>query len=99
VCIASGDKLDVFFDHASAGPLAVEVKPSHAPDRELVRGVFQCVKYRAVLDAVRAARVKFPPARAVLVTTRELDDRTRALCMRLGVPYRVVPKYAERDGS
>ena len=46
----SGDSLDVlFFD--SNRRLAVEVKGASAPAREVIRGLFQCVKYEAVLDA------------------------------------------------
>ena len=46
----SGDSLDVlFFD--SNRRIAVEVKGASAPVGEVIRGLFQCVKYEAVLDA------------------------------------------------
>jgi hypothetical protein len=50
--LQSGDEVDVLFD----GPderLAVEVKARNAPESELRRGLFQCVKYRAVLKAMQ----------------------------------------------
>ncbi len=50
VSLHSGDSLDVlFFD--SNRRIAVEVKGASAPVGEVIRGLFQCVKYEAVLDA------------------------------------------------
>ena len=52
VSLYSGDSLDVlFFD--SNRRIAVEVKGASAPVREVIRGLFQCVKYEAV-------RLEFP---------------------------------------
>ncbi len=36
--------------------IAVEVKPQNAGTADLVRGIFQCVKYAAVLEAEERAR-------------------------------------------
>lgn len=47
---ASGDRIDVVFERRERW-VAVEVKPSHAPEADMLRGVFQCLKYRAVLEA------------------------------------------------
>jgi hypothetical protein len=46
--LASGDRLDVLFTNDKTR-LAAEVKTSDAPSDEVQRGVFQCVKYRAIL--------------------------------------------------
>ena len=46
--LSSGDRLDAFFDNGNQY-LAVEVKPSHASDAELMRGVYQCFKYKVKL--------------------------------------------------
>ena len=48
--LPSGDSLDVFFSD-SRRRIAVEVKGASAPACEIIRGLFQCVKYEAVLDA------------------------------------------------
>lgn len=48
--IPSGDRLDVLFDHKGK-VCVVEVKPRNAPLPDVTRGLFQCVKYRAVLEA------------------------------------------------
>jgi hypothetical protein len=45
----SGDRCDVVFDLGSKGHAVVEVKKSYAPD--LVRGLYQAVKYRALMEA------------------------------------------------
>jgi len=48
--LQSGDSLDVLFSD-SARRIAVEVKSASVPIGEVIRGLFQCVKYEAVLDA------------------------------------------------
>ena len=46
----SGDSVDVFFADNRTW-IAVEVKGKSAPSSEILRGLFQCVKYEAVLEA------------------------------------------------
>ncbi len=82
--IPSGDRLDGLFANERM-QLAVEVKASHASDAELSRGVFQCIKYRAVLRAAQLAQGDIPNAQGVLVTTRTPDRTTKRLCRRLQV--------------
>lgn len=94
--ISSGDRLDVHFG-TWRQRLAVEVKPSHASTNELQRGVFQVVKYRAVLRAEQRAMQLIPNADAVLVTTNPPDAETRALMRLLHVEHRLAPKHAEDD--
>jgi hypothetical protein len=48
--LPSGDSIDVLFDRKDR-IVAVEVKPASAPIHDITRGLFQCVKYRAVLQA------------------------------------------------
>lgn len=56
VRLYSGDSLDVLFGDNNRR-IAVEVKGASAPAREVIRGLFQCVKYEAVLSAeARLAR-------------------------------------------
>jgi hypothetical protein len=49
-CLPSGDSIDVYFQ-TSRKLLAVEVKPASSPKEDITRGLFQCVKYRAVVKA------------------------------------------------
>lgn len=51
--LPSGDRIDVLFQNTKRR-IAVEVK-SHISDKaDLMRGLFQCVKYRAILRACRS---------------------------------------------
>jgi hypothetical protein len=87
---ASSDRADVMFKHAD-GCVAVEVKTSEAPDQELERGIYQCVKYQALLRAELKAENKAPNGLAVLVIERRIPfpSDLQNLADLLGV--RVIP--------
>jgi hypothetical protein len=51
--LPSGDRLDVYFELKDGTRVAVEVKPSTAPEQDVARGIFQCVKYEATMKAIR----------------------------------------------
>ena len=68
--LPSGDVLDVLFREGSEW-IAVEVKSTISDDADLVRGLFQCVKYQAVLEAFLVSTNRAPNVRTVLVTTRQ----------------------------
>lgn len=93
-CLSSGDRLDAYFDNGRQY-LAVEVKASHASEAELMRGVYQCVKYKALLRAERIALRQAPLGDAVLVCTRRPANETRALLKRLHVDFVLAPEEAE----
>jgi hypothetical protein len=93
-CISSGDRLDAYFDNGRRR-LAVEVKASHASDDELMRGVYQCIKYRAVLRAEQRALRHAPNGDAVLVSARAPGKKVRVLLKRLLVGFVLAPKEAE----
>ena len=80
----SGDKVDVYFKGAA---VAVEVKAGNAAPGELQRGVFQCIKYRAVLEAQQISKREVPTADCRLAIGGQLPDELRDLCERLGVEY------------
>lgn len=65
VPLFSGDRVDVMFENKSQR-IAVEVKAQDAPKADLVRGLFQCVKYAAVLEAEAKAREVDIDCRAIL---------------------------------
>ncbi|MCE0915643.1 hypothetical protein [Pseudomonas sp. NMI760_13] len=64
--LPSGDTLDVSFT-SKAVWIAAEVKSAISAESDIVRGLFQCVKYRAVMDAVLLAEVRPHVAKAILV--------------------------------
>lgn len=91
----SGDSLDAFFENDQTC-IAVEVKTSKAAEVELIRGIFQVVKYRAVLKAEQIASGRVPNGKAVLVTTQSLPHKVRQLAKRLMVDSRVLSIEAEQ---
>lgn len=94
--IRSGDRLDVHFENGHQR-LAVEVKPSHASPAEFIRGIFQVVKYRAILRAEQQVKSAIPNASAVLVTVKRPDSLAYDLMKRLNVEHVQVPPEAEID--
>ncbi|MDA7982690.1 MAG: hypothetical protein MPJ79_00960 [Alphaproteobacteria bacterium] len=84
--LRSNDKPDVFFQ-SGALSFAVEVKSrrSDGYESDLRRGIYQCVKYRAVLRAQQKADGKDENAEAVLVTEGEFPANLRRTADILGV--------------
>ena len=81
---ASGDKADVVFETQN-GYLGVEVKSVISNDADLNRGLFQAVKYQALLRSEQKAVLSPPTARAVLVTERILSTTLQNLADILGI--------------
>jgi hypothetical protein len=82
--LPSGDIIDVFFSHASVRT-AVEVKSRISPEDDITRGLFQCVKYRAVLSACIAAEDGNDSADAVLVLEGDFPENLKIIRDRLNV--------------
>jgi hypothetical protein len=83
----SADCADVMFEHTK-GRIAVDVKASAASDAELERGIYQCVKYQALLRAELTANCtswRAPPCAGDGPTRRSSQPRlsTKPLCDRL----------------
>lgn len=93
--LSSGDRLDVLFANGRQR-LAVEVKTSKCSEDELMRGVYQCVKYRAIVRAEQLAMRQVPNGEAVLICPRAPDKTTKALIKRLNVNFHRVPVGAEQ---
>ena len=87
--LPSGDRVDVVCYHASR-TVAIEVKSNDSDWADLHRGVYQCVKYRAVLAAQDIRRD--PKVHAWLVTEEPLPDDIGAFARRLRVRTRVVAR-------
>ena len=82
--LPSGDEVDVLFA-TGAGLTAIEIKAHTAPDAEIARGMYQCVKYEAVLRAKQRTDQVPIDARAWLVVGRELPETLIPLKNTLGV--------------
>lgn len=82
--LPTGDEIDVLF-RTRKGVVAVEVKSQVSPEEDHARGVFQCVKYDALLNAVSASVGEQHDVEAVLALGGTLTDANRALANTLGV--------------
>lgn len=87
--VDSGDELDVLFKAEDIW-LGVEVKARNADEAELWRGVFQCVKYRATLRAMRKIAAEIPSAGVLLVIEQDPSPKIKALAKRLRVNWKNV---------
>jgi hypothetical protein len=82
--LASGDRIDVLFRHGQL-QVGVEVKSDLSDEKDVIRGLFQCVKYQAVLEAQQKARNLVPHCRVVLVLQGGLSARCLRIKNTLGV--------------
>lgn len=87
----SADRVDVMFQHEK-GSIAVEVKSEISNEADLERGIYQCVKYRALLRAELKVRNLIPNGKAVLITSKRFSPRLQQVADILGVPVIFVSK-------
>jgi hypothetical protein len=90
---SSGDPVDVLFRNTRHW-LAVEVKAANAPDGDILRGLFQCVKYCAVAKAMVAVQGGEAEVDAVLVLEGSLPPDLVSVKNTLAVRVieRIVPR-------
>jgi hypothetical protein len=93
--LPSGDSLDVSFS-AKKIWVAAEVKSSKSSEGDILRGLFQCVKYRAVMEAVLLTESRPQNARALLVLESKLPSSLIPLRNMLGVE--VVEGVSPKNG-
>jgi hypothetical protein len=82
--LPSGDVVDVYFTQTS-DCIAVETKSNVSGSNDITRGIFQCVKYQAVLEASLLARGQKLDARAALALEERLPTELVPLKNLLGV--------------
>ena len=87
VDLLSGDRVDVVF-YADREIVAIEVKSRDSNWADLRRGIYQCVKYEAVLCA---QELRNRSVRSLLVTETELYGDLKELAKKLGVKHKVIP--------
>ncbi|MGE3105280.1 MAG: hypothetical protein AB7K14_08525 [Lysobacterales bacterium] len=86
---ASADCADVVFTTADS-LVGVEVKSRISNEPDLTRGVFQAIKYQALLRAEQKSRGEPPTATAVLVSEQPLSEKLRYLAEILRIEVFVV---------
>ena len=82
--LASGDRVDVLFE-SERHLTAVEVKSIISGAGDIERGIFQCVKYLAVLEAQSNLSNRPRRISAMLVIEGRMAPRERAVALALGV--------------
>ena len=85
--LLSGDTVDVLFNNGT-NFVTVEVKSCRSNDDDFRRGIYQCVKYRAVKQAEH--HPNNATVRAILVTERELNEELKARARILDVSVKCV---------
>lgn len=90
--LASGDCLDVSFPGGSEW-IGVEVKSRISDEADILRGIFQCVKYRAVMEAMQIAAGRARSVRVMLVLEGDLPPSLRAAqhALNIDVVERISP--------
>ncbi len=87
VSLYSGDRIDVQF-RTSTRRVAVEVKPAGTDLAEVVRGMFQCVKYLALMEAESKAEQEQVDCSVVLALGGEMPAALASLRAVLGIEVR-----------
>ena len=85
--LLSGDRVDVVY-YAKKRTVAIEVKSRDSNRADLRRGIYQCIKYRAVLDA--QVLEQSIPVHSLLVTEEKLDGELKQLARKMKVKCLVV---------
>lgn len=82
--LPSGDRVDVIFTVRNE-VVACEVKAASSSMADLVRGLFQCIKYKAILEASLSVQGHVVAARAVLALEGTLPKELVHLRNMLGI--------------
>jgi hypothetical protein len=89
VPLLSGDRVDNVYDHEDRIAV-IEVKSWISNDDDVERGIYQCIKYRAVMAAMTHKRDV--PIDAVLVTERPITGKHRKLIGHHNIIHFQAPK-------
>jgi hypothetical protein len=82
--LLSADKIDVVYENKYE-ILGIEVKSVISDECDIVRGIFQCVKYQAILNAEMKINDQAPFARSVLIIENEITRETKNIAKSLKV--------------
>ncbi len=85
--LPSGDRIDVYFVRKNGDRVAVEVKPKSSPDVDMMRGIFQCVKYETVMEAIRTIECGSFNVSSILVLGSSLSYQNKQIASELGVEH------------
>ncbi len=83
-CLLSGDRLDVYFETPTT-IYGIEVKSHISSEDDIIRGIFQCVKYQAVLEKEQIFSKKSKAIQTILVIENTLTQRCQQIVSDLGI--------------
>ncbi len=83
--LLSADRIDILFEQNNGNRIAVEVKPKDAPDEDILRGIYQCVKYQSLLDAEDIVHNRNKKNRCILVIGGKLSQENKSTASILGI--------------
>ena len=89
--LLSGDRLDVYFECKGNKHYAVEVKPNTSSDGDVLRGIFQCIKYQAVMDSMRVVDNDNYENTVKLVVGGSISDSNKMIANDLNVKIIELP--------
>lgn len=95
--LLSGDRLDVYFKLKDGKHIAIEVKSRISDDADILRGIYQCVKYKAVLSAECLTHGENANVDAFLVIENEMSEENRKTANMLSVKYIVFEKLKNQS--
>ena len=87
--LLSGDRLDAYFLLKNGKQIAIEVKSRISDDADILRGIYQCVKYKAILSAECIAHGQNVNVDSFLVIEKEMSEENRKTANMLSVKYMV----------
>jgi hypothetical protein len=90
------DEIDVWFMYPGE-ELAIEVKSTRSQEWDRRRGIFQCVKYRALLQARSDINKSASVVRTRLVTEVPLSETLKRIARKLHVETQVIKPISEVD--
>lgn len=77
--LLSGDKLDAYFQTNDGSRIAIEVKSRISNETDILRGLFQCIKYQTILDAECKVDSKEPKNLVLLVLEGQLSSENKRI--------------------
>lgn len=86
--LLSGDRLDVFFQLKDDTQITVEVKSSISDNADILRGVYQCVKYDAILNAEQSVKGVHPQVKTLLLLEGTMPMSIASDAIALHVEYK-----------
>jgi len=82
--LPSTDAVDILFANGSE-LIGVEVKSRISDRNDIIRGIYQCIKYKALIEAMQIVKLKKPNAKTILVLENKLPNDLIFLKNILGV--------------